>query len=69
MFSREVALNNSIFTDVRNFDDNIVAFLRLLYTHRKYTVMFNCPPDLREFPFDMQQLKIVMQLKHKKFAT
>ena len=31
---------------------------RLLYTHRKYTVTFNCPPDLREFPFDIQALKV-----------
>ena len=62
----------------RHLVDDAIAFQRpkvmhvgrrLLYTHRKYTVTFNCPPDLREFPFDLQALKIVMQLKDKKFAS
>jgi hypothetical protein len=41
---------------------------RLVYTHRKYDVTFNDPPDLTDFPFDFQSLKIVMQLKSKAFA-
>ena len=41
---------------------------RLVYTHRKYNVIFNDPPDLRKFPFDTQQLKMVMELKDKRFV-
>ena len=41
---------------------------RLVYTHRKYEGIFNCPPDLRNFPFDIQNLKVTFQLKKKQFA-